>query len=221
MFNKCADGSVAYDDILDYFKKHVLTADDNVLNSIYYNFIVNNNVELLKIVCEQNVMIECYDLLFKNTNHIRFRPFIRMTTAMLMHDVLTRICNMENIIYDGNDDIDLRNLWNDVDINYYIYNDLLVDIDGIVKILLKRCVRDGSGGLDAGSYIDSIIMEIGASKTSLCEHVDREVMISIFETIASTLGNRISTVEDASTQADIRLEDMSPSRQRSLRSRRI
>lgn len=208
-------------DIYDYFNKHALNVDDNVLNVIYYNLVMNKNVNLFSYISEQDMILKRYNLLFENDENLHFRPFLKMNTALLTHDILIKICKLENVVYGGSDgSVDLRNIWNDVDINYYISNDMRIDINAIAKIIIKRHSCGLFSPHDIDIYGDLLMSEIEASGAELCEHVTIDMITSIMSSLVSLLDENDLTMEDVATQVNRELDSSNLVKQRSLRPRR-
>lgn len=224
IYNKCVDGSATYIEILDYFGKHVLTVDDNVLNSIYYNLVMNKNKALCDYITRINLISRSYRLLFDYADEFHLQPFLRLSTSMLMHDLLTKECKLEEIVYGGDSNIDLRNIWNDVELKYYAFNDARIDLSAMAKILLNKCMNNSRAFVDVDAFSDAILSEVNNSDAELCEHVTKDMIMFMLGSISKVLKEGVShdvlIMEDASVQVDREAENNRPTRLRAVRTRK-
>lgn len=186
---------------------------------------MNKNGALCDYIARINLISRSYRLLFDYAGEFHLQPFLKLNTSMLIHDLLTKECKLEEIVYGGDDNnIDLRNVWNDVELKYYAFNDVRIDLSAMAKILLNRCVNDSRIFLDMDAFSDTVLLEVNNSDAELCEHVSKDTITSMLGSISEVLREGIShdvlVMEDASVQVDREIEDNRPAKLRALRSRK-
>lgn len=222
IYDKCVGGNADWNDVCDYFNKHAITVDDNVLNVIYNNFMISKHPLLLEHILKIEDMKCNYDFLLGDEVDYHLGLFCRMSTSLLTYDLLVKSCGLEEVIYgSGNDDTDLRLLWNDGIIAYYKSHDARVDVNAAVKILVARSGNDDDfSSINVNDYIASIMDEMTKNGVLFCEHVDTNVLKSILIAIRSIPKDGNPHMEDVSTQVSQSILDSTASRQRIFRPRR-
>lgn len=223
MYNDCIFDKVTINDIITYFKSHAMTIDDCVLNVIYYNLMVNKDVTLHNYITEHKLIIKYHDQLFGDDEHVCLKPFSRASTSLLMYDVLAKISNYGTIVYDTTLNYDIRDIWNDVELKYYINNHELIDINALSKILINKYISYKDDISDLNIMGNAVFEEISSCGVTLCNHIDKDIVILMINSIDAITNNNIHIgLENTSVQANLEVDATSLNvNKRSLRSRKV
>lgn len=219
MFNKCLERTVVDGDITDYFNKHALTVDDNILNCIYDFYLSIDDGDLLALLNFQEKLVNIYKRVVGDLADRRSLPFARANNAMRMHSIMVEKCKLSSILYeeDGKALSDLRTLWNDTRLDFYVYNGLAMDIRSVIKIYVKnRILSNETDDVDVEEFI-STISERGIR---LCEHVNVSILSTLFSDVDKVINGVDKETKDLSVQVNLSIEDEPLPKQRSLRSRK-
>lgn len=219
LFNKCLDRTALSGDIIDHFNRHAMTIDDNLLNCIHDFYVSINDHDLVSFLDIEEKIIYVYKQIVKDVTDRKLLPFSRVNNSLRMHGVMVEKCQLSSILYeeDGKSMSDFRTLWNDTRLDYYIYNNLIVDVKSIIKIYIKnRLLSDDVDAIDIEGFM-SMMVDRGVR---LCDHINASILRNLFDDIDNTISGVNKEMKDLSIQVNLSMEDKPLVKQRSLRPRK-